>query len=282
MTFSWRSLRHRAKADLDAFASERGLRIAAYYVENESGANLHRPELFRLLSDCHGGDILLIEQVDRLSRLNAEDWESLKRELQVRKVRVVALDLPTSWMMTGATDEITARMMDALNGMMLDLLAAIARKDYTDRRMRQQQGIEKIKAEGGYKGRKEDVARYNAIMNMLRRGDSWNQVVSATGCSRSTLARLAQRVRESAIRTTQGNQIGTSFSSLPEVPPRGVRSDVDFKKGLKGKLLMLLLAFHRTSLFFQSASRSRDRRIHSSAITLWMFSSPAPNSTISF
>lgn len=59
---------------------------------------------------------MMIEQVDRLSRLDAEDWVSLKRELQVRKVRVVALDLPTSWMMTSTTDEMTARMMDALNG----------------------------------------------------------------------------------------------------------------------------------------------------------------------
>lgn len=186
----------RAKADLDAFAAERGLRIAAYYVENESGANLRRPELFRLLQDCHAGDVLLIEQVDRLSRLDTEDWDALKHELQVRKVRVVALDLPTSWMMTSATNEITARMMDALNSMMMDMLAAIARKDYIDRRRRQQQGIEKLKADGGYKGRKEDVQRNTAIMAMLSRGDSWSHVIAATGCSRSTLSRLAQRVRE--------------------------------------------------------------------------------------
>lgn len=186
----------RAKADLDTFAAERRLRIAAYYVENESGASLRRPELFRLLSDCHAGDVLLIGQVDRLSRLDAQDWENLKRELQARKVRVVALDLPTSWMVTSATDEITARMIDALNGMMVDMLAAIARKDYTDRRRRQQQGIEKLKAEGGYKGRKEDVERNEAIMTMLRRGDSWNRIIDATGCSRSTLSRLAQRVRD--------------------------------------------------------------------------------------
>jgi DNA invertase Pin-like site-specific DNA recombinase len=185
-----------AKADLEAFAAERGLHIAACYVENESGASLRRPELFRLLSDCHAGDILLIEQVDRLSRLDAEDWEHLKRELQARKVRVVALDLPTSWVMTNMTDEMTARVIDALNGMMLDMLAAIARKDYTDRRRRQQQGIEKLRAEGGYKGRKEGVQRNEAIMAMLRRGDSWSHVIAATGCSRSTLSRLSQRIRK--------------------------------------------------------------------------------------
>src|SRR5215207_4220582 len=51
------------------------VRIAAYYIENESGAKLARPELFRLLSDARPGDVLLVEQVDRLSRLTASDWE---------------------------------------------------------------------------------------------------------------------------------------------------------------------------------------------------------------
>jgi DNA invertase Pin-like site-specific DNA recombinase len=41
---------------------------------------LARPELFRLLCDAHPGDILLVEQVDRLSRLTAQDWERLKAD----------------------------------------------------------------------------------------------------------------------------------------------------------------------------------------------------------
>lgn len=186
----------RAKNDLIEFAQDRGLQIAAFYVENESGASLQRPELFRLLADCHEGDCLLIEQVDRLSRLNADDWTKLKAELQSRRIRVVALDLPTSWMMTTSTDDITGRMMDALNAMMLDMLAAIARKDYDDRRRRQKQGIEKLKAEGGYKGRKPDVQRNAAITQMLQRGDSWNTIVAATGCSRSTLSRLGRQLKQ--------------------------------------------------------------------------------------
>lgn len=191
----------RAKADLEAFAHERNLKIAAWYIENESGASLQRPELFKLLSQSHPGDILLIEQVDRLSRLNAEDWEKLKAELQSRRVRVVALDLPTSWILAKHGDEMTIRMLEALNGMMLDMLAAIARKDYTDRRRRQQQGIEKLKAEGGYKGRKEDTKRNEAIMEMLRKGDSWNHIIAATGCSRSTLSRLNTRIKTNVSRS---------------------------------------------------------------------------------
>ena len=185
----------RAKADLEAFARDRGLGIAATYLENESGASLKRPELFRLLADCQPGDILLVEQVDRLSRLNAADWERLRAEIRQRQVKVVALDLPTSWQFaTASADDFTARMAEAGNGMLLDMLAAIARKDYEDRRRRQAQGIAKAKGEGRYRGRPEDRERNAAIVKMLKGGQSWSSIVAATGASRSTLSRLAKRV----------------------------------------------------------------------------------------
>ena len=87
----------RAKSQVEAFAAERGLNIVGAYAENESGAKLARPELFRLLADSKPGDVLLVEQVDRLSRLTDSDWRKLRAELDARQVRVVALDLPTSW-----------------------------------------------------------------------------------------------------------------------------------------------------------------------------------------
>ncbi|MEJ1157360.1 recombinase family protein [Prosthecomicrobium sp. N25] len=185
----------RARGDLERFAQERGLKVAAWYIETESGTSLKRPELRRLLADCQKGDVLLIEQVDRLTRLTAEDWSALKASLSERGVRVVALDLPTSWlMMTARADDFTGRMFEALNAMMLDVLAAVARKDYEDRRRRQLQGIRRAQAEGRMRGRQEDVERNAAIIGMLKSGQSWNSIVKATGCSRSTLARLAKRV----------------------------------------------------------------------------------------
>ncbi|MBO1077283.1 recombinase family protein [Roseomonas marmotae] len=186
----------RARATLEAFATERGLTVAATYVENESGASLQRPELFRLLADCRPGDVLLLEQVDRLSRLNEADWLRLRAELEARQVRVVAMDLPTSWMLAAASDDFTNRMFAAVNGMMLDMLAAVARKDYEDRRRRQAQGIGKRKAAGGYAGRPEDTARNAAIAKMLGKGMSWSQVQDATGCSRATVAKIAARIRQ--------------------------------------------------------------------------------------
>lgn len=187
---------NRAREQVEAFVKERGLSIASYYVENESGAKLARPELFRLLSDAHPGDVLLVEQVDRLSRLTASDWEKLKAELAARNVRVVALDLPTSWMLASTNpDDFTSRMFAAINEMMMDVLAAVARKDYTDRRRRQEQGQAKAKMEGRYTGRKENVARNDGIAAMLRSGSSWSVIQAATGCSRATIAKIAKRVR---------------------------------------------------------------------------------------
>lgn len=185
----------RAKGDLQAFAAEKGLTIASYYLENESGASLQRPELFRLLGDCQPGDILLIEQVDRLSRLNSADWERLKTEIALRRVKVVALDLPTSHMLVKASaDDFTARMLEAVNGMMLDVLAAVARKDYEDRRRRQAQGIAKAKGDRAkYPGRKANAERNAGIVKMLASGMAWSEIINTAKCSRSTLARLAKQ-----------------------------------------------------------------------------------------
>jgi DNA invertase Pin-like site-specific DNA recombinase len=183
----------RAREQVEAFAAERGLPIVGTYVENESGAKLARPELFRLIADSRPGDVLLVEQVDRLSRLSDADWRKLRTELEARQIRVVALDLPTSWQLAAPGDEFTARMFAALNAMMLDMLAAVARKDYEDRRRRQAQGIVKAKAAGAYRGRPEDTTRNAGIAGMLRSGMSWTAIQEATGCSRATIAKVGAR-----------------------------------------------------------------------------------------
>jgi DNA invertase Pin-like site-specific DNA recombinase len=183
----------RARQQVEAFADEHGLQIVGTYMENESGAKLQRPELFRLLADSKPGDVLLTEQVDRLSRLTDADWRKLRGELEAKQVRVVALDLPTSWQMAATGDDFTRRMFSAINAMLLDMLAAVARKDYEDRRRRQAQGIVKAKAQGLYRGRPEDTARNEGIAGMLKAGMSWSSIQAAVGCSRATVAKVAAR-----------------------------------------------------------------------------------------
>jgi DNA invertase Pin-like site-specific DNA recombinase len=190
----------RARQALKDFADQNGLKIAAEYVENASGAALQRPKLFELIEQAHDGDILLTEQVDRLSRLTAADWDRLKSMLTAKRIRVVALDLPTSYVMV-KTDDFTGRMFDALNSMMLDMLAAISRKDYEDRRRRAAQGVadvmaDPVKKAAKYRGKPENTKRNELVAELLKAGRSWTDVQQATGVSRMTVAKVANRLRE--------------------------------------------------------------------------------------
>jgi DNA invertase Pin-like site-specific DNA recombinase len=184
----------RAREQIEQFAAEHGLTIAATYIENESGAKLGRPQLFRLLADSKPGDILLVEQIDRLSRLTAADWRKLRAEIDARQLRIVSIDLPTSHKLAAESDEFTSRILGAINGLMLDILAATARKDYEDRRRRQAQGIARARSEGKFRGRQENVAKNRAIARALKVGTSWSDVQALTGCGRATIARVAKRM----------------------------------------------------------------------------------------
>ncbi len=183
----------RSKNRLKEFAALHGHRIAGWYVENASGASLNRPELTRMLSDMEPGDVILIEQVDRLSRLNDAGWQILRKEITDKRLSVVSLDLPTSHMaLTNAVnDDFTRSMLKAVNGMMLDMLAAIARKDYEDRRRRQSEGISKAKAEGKYRGRVADAQKHELIRTLrLVNGKSLRETARLAGVSKMTVIRV--------------------------------------------------------------------------------------------
>ncbi|EKN4739438.1 recombinase family protein [Yersinia enterocolitica] len=184
----------RALNELEAFAHSHDLKVSKYFKENESGASLQRPQLFLLLEIAERGDILLCEQIDRISRLTGEDWKTLRAIIESKGIRVVSLDLPTSHQLLNVQDEFTFRMFEAMNSMMLDMLAAISRKDYEDRRRRQKQGIQKAKNENKYKGRPIDVELHRRIAELLSDGKSWNKVQDLIGCSRATVAKVSKKM----------------------------------------------------------------------------------------
>src|SRR5690554_6853647 len=103
----------RAREALTSFTQEKGARVAAWYIENASGTRADRTELARLIDDSQPGDILLVEQVDRLTRLTKGDWDRLKGAIQSAGLRVVSLDLPTSHtaLTVNASDDFTGRML---------------------------------------------------------------------------------------------------------------------------------------------------------------------------
>ncbi|EGR1619140.1 recombinase family protein (plasmid) [Vibrio parahaemolyticus] len=188
---------NRAQSAIKKFVEEKGFRVGGWYVENKSGATLQRPELLRLLDDADEGDCVVVEQIDRLSRLDEESWFKLKEMLSRKRLRLVSLDLPTSHLALSAhaTDEFTSAMLNAINGMMMDMLAAIARKDYQDRRRRQAEGIEKAKAEGKYRGRQPNLELHERIYQLrVVHKLSINETAKLTNVTGRTVIRVAKNM----------------------------------------------------------------------------------------
>ena len=185
----------RAKDTLIKFARGYGHSIATFYEENESGATLARPELMRLIDESHWGDILLVEQVDRLARLNQKDWAALRRMLSEKGIVIVSPELKTSWdvLIKRPAVESSEEEEDSISPVMT------ARKDYLDRRRRQAQGIEKAKAAGKYQDRKprsQDVARRAAVRKLLIAGNTYSDIQSALGCSRRLIADVSRQLKD--------------------------------------------------------------------------------------
>ncbi|MGQ7815794.1 recombinase family protein [Metapseudomonas furukawaii] len=187
----------RAREVLEQFAARHGQVIASEYLENASGAKADRPELLRLLKDARKGDVLLVESIDRLSRLPAEDWQRLKTAIDAKGLRIVALDLPTSHEGIANTkgDEFTRRMLGAINSMLVEMMAAIARKDYEQRRERQAQGIDKAKAEGKYKGRPVDADLHKRVAELLKADLGIRAIARHADCSTTTVLRIRDKVK---------------------------------------------------------------------------------------
>lgn len=179
----------RAKNALTDFVKAKGFKVSTWFIENISGAQLDKPELMRLLDVAEHGDVLLVEQIDRLSRLNKDDWDTLKSIIIGKGIRVVALDLPTSHQLLKVkADEFTDRMLEAINAMLMDMLAAMARKDYLDRRRRQKEGIKANKHK--FKGRQPNKVLHSSIKTLLENGLSYSQIQKQLSCSRPTIAKV--------------------------------------------------------------------------------------------
>lgn len=90
-------------------------------------------------------------------------------------------------------DEFTGRMLGAINSILVEMMAAIARKDYEQRRDRQAQGIEKAKAAGKYQGRPVDTDLHKRMTELLCAGLGVRATVRHANCSTTTVLRIKDR-----------------------------------------------------------------------------------------
>jgi len=180
----------RALDDLRAFAKTIQADVKEY-IETESGTKLERPVLNKLLDDSENGDTLLVESVDRLSRLSQADFDVLKGRIKEKGLKLVVADLPTTHMLINSTDTITSSILHLVNNMLIDLLATMARLDNDKRRERIKQGLER----SGYKptGKKANTAKHERIKQLLDTGHmTKEEIAKAVGVGVATVYRVAK------------------------------------------------------------------------------------------
>ncbi|HHP2614903.1 TPA: recombinase family protein [Enterobacter roggenkampii] len=183
----------RTLSQLEQFASDNNLNIVARYVENESGAKLNRPELSNMLNEAQPGDVLLVESTDRLSRLESQDWDKLKSRINDAGISLVIADLPTTHqaLTTASNDPVTAGILKAVNSMLVDIMATMAREDYTKRRKRQAEGIARAKDAGKYQGRPANTALRDKISCYLDKGSyTYAEIAKLCDCSLGMVAKV--------------------------------------------------------------------------------------------
>lgn len=191
----------RAKELLSSFVMGKGFELSDddFYIENISGTKMVRPELERLIENSNTGDLIVVEKLDRLSRLPDSEWRTLKGRIEALGLFIVIYDQATTHqVMNDDFDPDADTMMRLLTTFMMDLAASQAREDYETRRARAAQGVARAKErdlnrpleERAYKGRQANTKRNDKISQLLSVGKDWREIVKEVGCSRSTVFRV--------------------------------------------------------------------------------------------
>lgn len=130
------------------YMKELGITDACIYIDKQSGKDFDRPSYKRLVRKLKAGDTLYIKELDRLGRNKSEIKEELNR-LQKKKVHVRIANIPTTMHDFGEDDWI----LDMVNNILIEVLAAVAEQERLTNHQRQAEGIAAAKSRGVKFGR---------------------------------------------------------------------------------------------------------------------------------
>jgi len=219
------------RTTINAEADRRGWNAMYWYEDGgQSGKDMDRPAMQRLLCDVHRGDALVVSRLDRLSR-SLSDFAGLMERAQREHWNVIALDLGID--------------LSTPNGeFMASVLAAMARWERRIIGQRTREGLAAARVKGRLPGRRSALPRPVQERLLTCRADGMSlrqiaaqltteQVPTASGrtvWAASTVRaalRSAMLERESRSRVENQGDSGTGrFSDHHQVrgqgrPPRG-------------------------------------------------------------
>ena len=185
-------------------ATKNGYYIAKVYREKASGAIKDRPKLRELISDLQPGEIIVAENIDRISRLPLQDAMDLVNEIREKGA---FLSIPNivdlGELMTENQTELSKIIMLSVQEMLLKMALQIARDDYELRRERQLAGIALAKKNKKYKGRKPDLNKHQLILDLWATGNYTEaEIAKRVDCSLPQVKRVKQIYKTKSIQLT--------------------------------------------------------------------------------
>jgi len=174
-------------------ARRSGYYIAGIYKEKASGARRDRPELNRMIDELQPNDVIIVESMDRLSRLPLPDAEKLIETIKAKGAKLAIPGVTDLNALVKDAKGSAKIVIDAIQDILLKLSLQMAREDYEQRRTRQRQGIELARKQRKFKGRQltpADMVRHQKIIDLRLNRCSVNEVATLLNCSASQVNRV--------------------------------------------------------------------------------------------
>src|SRR5262245_39726260 len=202
----------RVSTDEQELARQEGIvanaRVAGYYIagtyrEKASGARADRPELLRMIADLQPGEVVVAENIDRISRLPPADAEKLVAAIRDRGAKLAVPGIIDLSEFAAESKGVAKVVLESVQDMLLKVALQIARDDYETRRERQRQGIDLAKAGKRYAGRAPDLKAHEQIIALRKAGKSIAETAATVGTSPSQVKRVwsaaTNKARETAL-----------------------------------------------------------------------------------
>lgn len=150
------------------------------FEEKASGADKDRPQLEAMLDFIRDGDTLVVTKLDRVARSMSHFWEIVER-LQANGADIRVLNTPGL-----DTSSPHGRLL-------MGILSSVAEFERTLIRERQQEGIERAKRAGKYKGRQPlSETTQREIDALKKQGVQPTEIARQLGIGRATVYKYAK------------------------------------------------------------------------------------------
>ena len=157
-----------------------GIECNTIYEDKISGGSTNRPQLDEMRRYVRKGDTIVVHSIDRLAR-NLQDLLSLIDEFTKQGVELKFIKEQLNF--TGEDNPFQKLQMQ--------IIGAVSEFERNMIRSRQQEGIERAKAKGVYKGGKKTLDR-DSILKLKAEGIGSSQIAKQLNVARSSVYRVLE------------------------------------------------------------------------------------------